>query len=190
MEEKHAEEKPVGVICGYRWGEGEVLLHNGPHICGLPNQHNAIRSNHVCGVLSCRHVLNISLVSDTTETLVVHKSGAKSSGNLPNYFRPPGHSFLMTAERFEHGNQKHEGGNNVYAEMNWLKAFHEKDHAFFIDRGTHAILHLVHEMQGIDDPDPGGNIGGMGWFLEALAYVKVNDPEFYKVIRGLKKPCE
>ncbi|MGH7184522.1 MAG: hypothetical protein ACREJN_21460 [Nitrospiraceae bacterium] len=120
--------------------------------------------------------------------IVKHQSGATSSHITPPYFRMPGEAVKLTALRFQHGNEKHENGNPVYGEANWMTAYRAKDYMFFRDRAGHALEHLWDEMQGKEDPSPGGNLGAVGWAIEVLAYVKVNDPEFYEVIQGKRKP--
>lgn len=122
------------------------------------------------------------------DQLNISKSGASSSFISPPYFSMPMEFTTMTAERWGHGSSKHKEEGPVYSEQNWLKAYHAKDYAFFRDRSGHALEHGWNEMRGVEDPDPGGNIGAIGWFWSVMAFIKVNDPEFYKVIQGVKRP--
>lgn len=116
------------------------------------------------------------------------KSGATSSYSSAPYFYMPGEGIKLTALRFKHGNDKHEHGDSVYANANWLKAVKGRDWQFFRDRAGHVIDHIWAEMRGEDDPDPGGNLGAIGWWLEAMAYVKKVDPLLYQVIQGKVPP--
>ena len=115
---------------------------------------------------------------------VVHKSGAKSSHMVPNLFIVPPGLDEPIALRFMYGNEKYEEGNPVYSESNWYKAYRARDVAFFRERGAHCIKHIKREMRGDDDFNPGGNIGGAGWFLSILAFVKDSDPFLYGAIQG------
>lgn len=116
--------------------------------------------------------------------IVNHISGASSSHFSPYNFIPTWEGMKLTAQRFLAGNAKHEKNNPVYLEANWLQAFHARDVGFFRDRAGHAMEHLIAEMRGDDDFDPGGNLGGLGWFQDVMAYVKKNDPDFYGAIQG------
>jgi hypothetical protein len=119
---------------------------------------------------------------------VVFKSGATSSaGHDTPYGLMTGYGRKAGALRFGAGNVKHEDGTTVYAEANWLKAYHTRDLEFFRNRAVHASDHLDAEMQGQEDDAPGGNIGGVAWFLDVAGYVKANDPEFWKAIQGIRK---
>lgn len=118
------------------------------------------------------------------EEKIAHASGATSSHRTPNYFLVTGEGERVTAERFDYGNHKHEFGNTVYLEANWLKAFYSRDVAFFRDRAGHVKEHLQAEMRGNDDHGPGGNLGAIGWFVDVMAFVKKNDPIFYGAIQG------
>jgi hypothetical protein len=119
------------------------------------------------------------------ESNVTHASGATSSHFSPFSFYAPFEGIKLTCLRFLHGNWKHENGNTVYADANWLKAFRARDVQFFRDRAGHALEHLIAEMRGENDPDPGGNLGAVGWWVEVMAFVKKNDPEFYAMIQGI-----
>ena len=88
------------------------------------------------------------------------------------------------AERYRAGNVKHEDNNPVYSEANWMKAVNARDIQFFRDRAGHAMEHLIKEMRGEDDTDPGGNLGAVMWFCDMMAYVKVKDPALYDAIQG------
>jgi hypothetical protein len=111
-------------------------------------------------------------------------SGATSSYKTSNTFHAPRNYRRYLADRFAIGNVKHENGTTVYAEANWLKALRARDVEFFRNRAVHAENHGHDEMRGIDDPDPGGNIGAELWFWSMMAYVSDVDPEFYQAIRG------
>jgi len=114
---------------------------------------------------------------------VAHKSGASSSHFSPFNFLPTYEGAKLTSARFKHGADKYEA-STVYDEANWLKAFRARDVAFFRDRAGHCLEHLVAEMRGQDDSDPGGNLGALGWFQDVMAFVKKNDPFFYGAIQG------
>ncbi len=118
------------------------------------------------------------------DSKVAHSSGATSSHFSPFAFNNPFEGTKLTCQRFVAGNRKHENDNPVYAEANWLRAFKSRDVAFFRDRAGHALEHLIAEMRGEDDNDPGGNLGAVGWLQEVLAYVKKNDPFLYGAIQG------
>jgi hypothetical protein len=118
------------------------------------------------------------------EVKVAHKSGATSSHFSPFNFYCTYEGTKLTTARFKAGNTKHENDNPVYSEANWLKAYHAKDIEFFRDRAGHALEHLIDEMRGQDDKDPGGNLGAVGWFVDVMAFVKKNDPAFYEAIQG------
>lgn len=115
---------------------------------------------------------------------VTHSSGSTSSHFSPFSFFNPFEGVKLTCQRFVAGNHKHENDDPVYANMNWLKAFHARDVGFFRDRAGHALEHLLDEMHGVDDGDPGGNLGAVGWCVEVFAYVKKNDPFLYGAIQG------
>ena len=116
--------------------------------------------------------------------VVVSASGSTSSHFSDFNFHPTYEGARLTALRFKHGNEKHENSGTVYSEANWLKAYHARDVAFFRDRGGHSMEHLIDEMRGVDDPDPGGNLGAIGWYVDVLAFIKKNDPHFYGAIQG------
>lgn len=115
---------------------------------------------------------------------VSHASGASSSHFSPFDFLNPFEGSKLTSQRFRVGNAKYENSDTVYANCNWLKALRARDVKFFRDRAGHALEHLIAEMRGEDDPDPGGNLGAVGWCLEVLAYVKKQDPHLYGAIQG------
>ncbi len=119
---------------------------------------------------------------------VAFSSGATSSGQAPplRYVMPEFEAEI--AYRFDAGNRKHEKGTNIFAEANWLKAFHARDTAFFQDRMHHARVHFDLEMRGRRDKDPGGNRGAIGWWLSVAAFVERWDPELYNAIVGLTQP--
>lgn len=119
------------------------------------------------------------------EKLHTFKSGATSSELKPLSFLTTGFGEKVTAQRFGHGNGKHEDGTTILAEANWLKAFHERDLHFFRDRAAHAREHLFNEMQGRFDTSPGGNLGAVGWFVDIMPYVSAYDPTFYDAIVGI-----
>lgn len=118
------------------------------------------------------------------EAKVAHGSGATSSHFSPFAFFCTYEGIRLTSMRFVEGNRKHEKSDPVYSHANWLKAFHARDVGFFRDRAGHALEHLIAEMRGEDDPDPGGNLGALGWFQDVMAYVKKNDPFLYACIQG------
>lgn len=125
-----------------------------------------------------------ALTKALAEAKVSHSSGATSSHFSPFSFFNPYEGTKLTDMRFAEGNRKHENDNPVYADANWLKAFNARDVKFFRDRAGHAMEHLIDEMRGKDDEDPGGNLGAVGWFQEVMAFVKKNDPFFYACIQG------
>lgn len=116
--------------------------------------------------------------------IVAHTSGATSSHFSPFTFNNPFEGAKLTCQRFAAGNAKHEKLNPVYLEANWLKAFRERDVKFFRDRAGHAMEHLIDEMRGKDDPDPGGNLGAIGWFQEIAAFTAKNDPFLWGAVCG------
>ena len=118
------------------------------------------------------------------EDKVTHGSGATSSHFSPFSFFNPFEGAKLTCQRFMSGNHKHENDDPVYANMNWLKAFHARDVGFFRDRAGHALEHFIAEMHGQDDADPGGNLGAVGWWQEVFACVKRRDPFLYGAIQG------
>lgn len=115
---------------------------------------------------------------------VEHKSGAGSSHFSPFNFLPTYAGVRLLSLRFKAGNVKYENNNPVYDEANWLKAVKARDIDFFRDRAGHAMEHLINEMRGEDDPDPGGNLGAIMWFCDVMAYVQSKDPELYAAIQG------
>lgn len=123
-------------------------------------------------------------ISPADPNKVAHSSGAASSHFSPFSFNATYEGAKVTAQRFAAGNAKYENNTNVYADANWLKAYHAKDWKFFRDRAGHALEHLIDEMRGKNDSDPGGNLGALGWFVDVMAFVKVNDPVFYQQIQG------
>ncbi len=116
---------------------------------------------------------------------VTHTSGSQSSHFSEFSFYNPFEGAKLTCQRFKEGNRKYEDSDTVYANMNWLKAFHAKDINFFRDRSGHALEHLIAEMHGDEDEKPGGNLGAVGWWVEIMAYVRKHDPVFYKAIQGV-----
>jgi hypothetical protein len=118
------------------------------------------------------------------EKKVAHSSGAASSHFSPFYFNPTFEGLKLTCLRYKEGNRKYENSGTVWAEANWLKAFKARDVQFFRDRAGHCLEHLIDEMRGKDDLDPGGNLGAIGWFQDAMAFVKKYDPFFYGAIQG------
>lgn len=129
----------------------------------------------------------VAIATDVAE-VATHASGAKSSHYSPFNFNNPFEGTKLTCARFKVGNAKYEGGTTVYAEANWMKAFNAKDINFFRDRSGHALEHLIAEMHGVEDENPGGNLGAVGWWVEIMAYVKAHDPEFYRTIQGTQPP--
>lgn len=126
-------------------------------------------------------------------------SGATSGGTYPPFQLTTGFGAKRTAERFGYGNAKHESGQTVLGEANWLKAFHARDLAFFRDRISHAREHIHAESQGRFDYAPGGNWGAVGWCVDVMPFVEHFDPQFYLAIVGLiphpgerteKCPCD
>lgn len=122
--------------------------------------------------------------TEPEEEKVSHSSGATSSHFSPFTFYPTYEGVRLTSLRFKEGNRKHENSDPIYSNANWLKAFKARDVAFFRDRAGHAMEHLIDEMRGVDDKDPGGNLGAVGWFQDVMAYVKKNDPFLYGAIQG------
>lgn len=116
---------------------------------------------------------------------ILFKSGATSGGKAAPYSLCTFVGFKRTALRFWYGNQKHEDGQTVLVEANWLKAFHARDLEFFRDRMAHAIEHIQKELQGRFDCSPGGNWGAVGWCVEVMPFVEEYDREFYLAIVGL-----
>ena len=116
---------------------------------------------------------------------VIFKSGATSGGTHPPYELTTGYGEKVTAERFGYGNRKHENGQTVLADANWLKAFHARDIDFFRDRINHAAEHIRKEQHGQFDPNPGGNWGAVGWCVDVMEFVKRFDRLFYLAIVGL-----
>lgn len=116
---------------------------------------------------------------------VKFSSGATSGGKSTPYVFMTWAGVKRTALRFWYGNQKHENGQTVLADANWLKAFHSRDLEFFRDRMAHAIDHIQAEMQGRFETTPGGNWGAVGWCTEVMPFVEENDREFYLAIVGL-----
>lgn len=121
-------------------------------------------------------------------SLFTHDSGATSSHSTPRFALVPGYGERNTALRFGYGNHKHEHDNNVLADANWLVAARERDYKFFQDRFGHVREHLKQEERGIEDLNPGGNLGAIGWYQEVASFLAVKDPEFYEVVRGLRTP--
>lgn len=117
---------------------------------------------------------------------VTFKSGATSSkGHDAPYWLTTGCGSKRGALRFGAGNVKHENSDTVLANANWLKAFHDRDLAFFRNRYVHAMDHAFNEMQGRTDSDPGGNWGAVAWFLDVICFVEENDLQFYNAVQGL-----
>lgn len=117
---------------------------------------------------------------------IAFSSGATSSVGMPEYHLVPGEIEDLIAMRFAYGNHKHEDGNTVLAEANWLRAYRARDIAFFRDRAAHARKHLKRESRGDYDGAPGGNLGAVGWWLEVAAFINKHDPLFYDAINGLR----
>lgn len=114
-------------------------------------------------------------------------SGATSAHGAPPYQLCTWVGFHNTSLRFGYGNVKHEDNTTILAEANWLKAFHARDLEFFQDRFSHAIMHIVQEVQGRFDPAPGGNLGAVGWFVEITSYLAKYDPDFYMAVVGRER---
>lgn len=112
-------------------------------------------------------------------------SGATSGGRHPQYNLTTGFGVRRTAERFTYGNLKHENGQTVLADANWLKAFHARDLDFFRDRISHAKDHLHRESQGLFESTLGGNWGAVGWCVDVMPFVQAFDPEFYLAVVGV-----
>lgn len=126
----------------------------------------------------------LSTIPSPKDVKVAHGSGATSSHFSPFNFYPTYEGMKLTAARFKEGNRKHEDSDPVYGNANWLKAFYAQDVNFFRDRAGHALEHLIAEMRGENDSDPGGNLGAVGWWVDVMAFVQANDPTFYAAIQG------
>jgi hypothetical protein len=118
---------------------------------------------------------------------VAYSSGATSGGIHAPYFLMAWEGVPLGALRYEYGNQKHEDGQNVLAEANWLKAFHARDLKFFQDRAAHAIDHIRAEMSGHLDKEPGGNWGAVIWCADVMPFVAKYDPDFYAAVIRLRQ---
>lgn len=116
---------------------------------------------------------------------VTFASGATSGGTEPPYHLMAWEGIDCTALRYGYGNEKHENGQTVLVEANWLKAFHQRDLKFFRDRAAHAIKHIRKEMSGQRDKAPGGNWGAVGWCQDMMPFVAKYDPEFYAAVTGI-----
>lgn len=112
-------------------------------------------------------------------------SGATSGGSYPPFNLMTGFGRVRGAERFGYGNAKHEAGQTILADANWLKAFHARDLPFFRDRISHAQEHIFAESQGRFDKNSGGNWGAVAWCCDVMPFVEKFDPEFYLAVVGL-----
>lgn len=117
---------------------------------------------------------------------VTFSGGSTSGGVAAPYHLMTWEGAKRTALRFQYGNTKHEDGQNVLADANWLKSFHARDLPYFKDRINHAIEHLQKEQQGHFDSHPGGNWGAVGWCVDILSFIDEYDHDFYLAVVGLK----
>lgn len=133
------------------------------------------------------HQASIRLTDESER--VTHTSGALCSHFSPFNFLCPFEGAKLTCQRFRAGNVKYENDSPVCSDANWMKALKARDVTFFRDRAGHAMEHLVAEMRGEADHNPGGNLGAVGWWVEIMAYVSKADPHLYGAIQG-KWPIE
>lgn len=114
-------------------------------------------------------------------------SGATSAHGAHPYRYMAGYGVKAGSLRYGYGNVKHEDGNTVLAEANWLKAFHARDLEFFQDRFEHAKEHIQDESQGKFDLAPGGNMGAVVWCADIMCFTAKFDPDFYMAVVGRVK---
>lgn len=79
---------------------------------------------------------------------IVHKSGAKTSGNLPYYE-------CLTEEFIDRCAQRMTEGAERYGKWNWMKGAHDRD--YILNRLRHARKHLGLLMKEIDSDIPSGD---------------------------------